>query len=211
MDIPQWIKDFIAGTIEATPEIVAAFRQWSAMQNPVTLFASLGTNFLSQNLARQDFEAMYGSLPPEARSEAAQAEQNRIADLMMNPNLPQASYDAFEQQYLAASEEVLFATINLGIYNGTIDGSDPQSVLAVVQQFSTMSEADFQAMIDDPFTNPPPPELAGLFETYIDADGNEVLMLDHLQAAAADYQVANAEAQAQYALEAKNRANKPRY
>ena len=37
MDIPQWIKDFIAGTIKATPEIVAAFRQWSMMQNPVTL------------------------------------------------------------------------------------------------------------------------------------------------------------------------------
>ncbi len=210
MNIPQWIKDFIAGTIEATPEIVAAFREWSAMQNPVTLFANIGTNFLSQNLARQDFEAMYGSLPPEARYEAAQAEQSRIADLMMNPNLPQASYDAFEQQYWAASEEALFATINLGIYNGTIDGSDPQSVLAVVQQFSTMSEADFQAMIDDPFTNPPPPELAGLFETYTDADGNEVLMLDHLQAAAADYQVAQAEAQAQYALEAENRANMER-
>jgi hypothetical protein len=210
VNIPQWIKDFIAGTIKATPEIVAAFREWSAMQNPVTLFANIGTNFLSQNLARQDFEAMYGSLPPEARYEAAQAEQSRIADLMMNPNLPQASYDAFEQQYWAASEEALFATINLGIYNGTIDGSDPQSVLAVVQQFSTMSEADFQAMIDDPFTNPPPPELAGLFETYTDADGNEVLMLDHLQAAAADYQVAQAEAQAQYALEAENRANMER-
>jgi hypothetical protein len=210
VNIPQWIKDFIAGTIKATPEIVAAFREWSAMQNPVTLFANIGTNFLSQNLARQDFEAMYGSLPPEARYEAAQAEQSRIADLMMNPNLPQASYDAFEQQYWAASEEALFATINLGIYNGTIDGSDPQSVLAAVQQFSTMSEADFQAMIDDPFTNPPPPELAGLFETYTDADGNEVLMLDHLQAAAADYQVAQAEAQAQYALEAENRANMER-
>jgi hypothetical protein len=129
VNIPQWIKDFIAGTIEATPEIVAAFREWSAMQNPVTLFANIGTNFLSQNLARQDFEAMYGSLPPEARYEAAQAEQSRIVDLMMNPNLPQASRDAFEQQYIAAGEETTYAAINLGIYNGTIDGTDPQSVI----------------------------------------------------------------------------------
>jgi hypothetical protein len=128
MDIPQWIKDFIAGTIKATPEIVAAFREWSAMQNPVTLFANIGMNFLSQNLARQDFEAMYGSLPPEARYEAAQAEQSRIADIMMNPNLPQASRDAFEQQYAAAGEETTYAAINLGIYNGTIDGTDPQSI-----------------------------------------------------------------------------------
>ena len=53
MNIPQWIKDFIAGTIKATPEIVAAFREWSAMQNPVTLAISFGRNFLEQHLARQ--------------------------------------------------------------------------------------------------------------------------------------------------------------
>jgi len=64
VDIPQWIKDFIAGTIKATPEIVAAFRQWAAMQNPVTLAISFGRNFLEQTLAREQFEAAYGSLPP---------------------------------------------------------------------------------------------------------------------------------------------------
>jgi hypothetical protein len=217
MDIPQWIKDFIAGTIEATPEIVAAFRQWSAMQNPVTLFASIGTNFLSQNLARQDFEAMYGSLPPEARYEAAQAEQSRIADLMMTPNLPQASYDAFEQQYAAAGEETTYAAINLGIYNGTINGSDPQSINnALFEQnrfyfgdykdygFNSPEEY-FQAVIDDPFTNPPPEDVAWLFDTYNDEDGNQVLIYDHVVAASKDYAEAQAEAQAQYELEAKNR------
>jgi hypothetical protein len=222
VNIPQWIKDFIAGTIEATPEIVAAFREWSAMQNPVTLFANIGMNFLSQNLARQDFEAMYGSLPPEARYEAAQAEQSRIADLMMNPNLPQASRDAFEQQYAAAGEETTAAFINLGIYNGTINGSDQQSINnAIFEQnrsyfgdyadygFNSPEEY-FQAVIDDPFTNPPPEDVAWLFDTYTDADGNEVLVLDHYYAAGNDMQVRQAEAQAQYALEAENRANMER-
>jgi hypothetical protein len=216
MDIPQWIKDFIAGTIEATPEIVAAFREWSAMQNPVKLFANIGINFLSQNLARQDFEAMYGSLPPEARYEAAQAEQSRIADLM-TPNLPQASRDAFEQQYAAANEETTYAAINLGIYNGTIDGTDPQSVNnALFEQnrfyfgdygdygFNSPEEY-FQAVIDDPFTNPPPEDVAWLFDTYKDAEGNEFLVHENVIAASKDYAEAQAEAQAQYELEAKNR------
>ena len=222
MDIPQWIKDFIAGTIEATPEIVAAFREWSAMQNPVTLFANIGTNFLSQNLARQDFEAMYGSLPPEARYEAAQAEQSRIVDLMMNPNLPQASRDAFEQQYIAAGEETTYAAINLGIYNGTIDGTDRQSVNNALFEENSFYFGDyadygfnspeeyFQAVIDDPFTNPPPEDVAWLFDTYKDADGNEILVYDHVVAASKDYAEAQAEAQAQYALEAENRANMER-
>jgi hypothetical protein len=217
MDIPQWIKDFIAGTIKATPEIVAAFREWSAMQNPVTLFANIGTNFLSQNLARQDFEAMYGSLPPEARYEAAQAEQSRIADLMMNPNLPQASYDAFEQQYAAAGEETTYAAINLGIYNGTIDGTDRQSINNALFEENSFYFGDysdygfnspeeyFQAVIDDPFTNPPPEDVAWLFDTYNDEDGNQVLIYDHVVAASKDYAEAQAEAQAQYELEAKNR------
>jgi hypothetical protein len=222
VDIPQWIKDFIAGTIKATPEIVAAFREWSAMQNPVTLFANIGTNFLSQNLARQDFEAMYGSLPPEARYEAAQAEQSRIVDLMMNPNLPQASRDAFEQQYIAAGEETTYAAINLGIYNGTIDGTDRQSVNNALFEENSFYFGDyadygfnspeeyFQAVIDDPFTNPPPEDVAWLFDTYKDADGNEILVYDHVVAASKDYAEAQAEAQAQYALEAKNRANMER-
>ena len=222
MDIPQWVKDFIAGTIEVTPEIVAAFRQWSAMQNPVTLFSSIGTNFLSQNLARQDFETMYGSLPPEARYEAAQAEQSRIADLMMNPNLPQASRDAFEQQFIAAGEETTYAAINLGIYNGTIDGTDRQSVNNALFEENSFYFGDyddygfnspeeyFQAVIDDPFTNPPPEDVAWLFDTYKDADGNEILVYDHVVAAAKDYDEKQAEAQAQYALEAENRANMER-
>jgi hypothetical protein len=222
VNIPQWIKDFIAGTIKATPEIVAAFREWSAMQNPVTLFSSIGTNFLSQNLARQDFEAMYGSLPPEARYEAAQAEQSRIVDLMMNPNLPQASRDAFEQQYIAAGEETTYAAINLGIYNGTIDGTDRQSVNNALFEENSFYFGDyadygfnspeeyFQAVIDDPFTNPPPEDVAWLFDTYKDADGNEILVYDHVVAASKDYAEAQAEAQAQYALEAENRANMER-
>jgi hypothetical protein len=222
VDIPQWIKDFIAGTIKATPEIVAAFREWSAMQNPVTLFANIGMNFLSQNLARQDFEAMYGSLPPEARYEAAQAEQSRIVDLMMNPNLPQASRDAFEQQYIAAGEETTYAAINLGIYNGTIDGTDRQSINNALFEENSFYFGDyadygfnspeeyFQAVIDDPFTNPPPEDVAWLFDTYKDADGNEILVYDHVVAASKDYAEAQAEAQAQYALEAKNRANMER-
>jgi len=222
VDIPQWVKDFIAGTIEVTPEIVAAFREWSAMQNPVTLFSSIGTNFLSQNLARQDFEAMYGSLPPEARYEAAQAEQSRIVDLMMNPNLPQASRDAFEQQYIAAGEETTYAAINLGIYNGTIDGTDRQSVNNALFEENRFyfgdyndygfnsAEEYFQAVIDDPFTNPPPEDVAWLFDTYKDADGNEILVYDHVVAAAKDYDEKQAEAQAQYALEAENRANMER-
>jgi len=192
------------------------------MQNPVTLFANIGTNFLSQNLARQDFEAMYGSLPPEARYEAARAEQSRIADLMMNPNLPQASRDAFEQQYIAAGEETTYAAINLGIYNGTIDGTDPQSVNNAVFEENSFYFADyddygfnspeeyFQAVIDDPFTNPPPEDVAWLFDTYKDAEGNEFLVHENVIAASKDYAEAQAEAQAQYALEEENRANMER-
>jgi hypothetical protein len=116
MDIPQWIKDFLAGTIKATPEIVAAFRQWSAMQNPVTLAISFGRNFLEQHLARQQFEAVYGSLPPEARYEASQAELRRLTELADQNNLSQIGQQALQ----SAQAENVSARITLGIYNGTI-------------------------------------------------------------------------------------------
>jgi hypothetical protein len=116
VNIPQWIKDFLAGTIKATPEIVAAFRQWSMMQNPVTLAISFGRNFLEQHLARQQFEAVYGSLPPEARYEASQAELRRLTELADQNNLSRIGQQALQ----SAQAENVSARITLGIYNGTI-------------------------------------------------------------------------------------------
>ena len=148
MNIPQWVQNLLDNWSSVGEAAKQAYRLWVSMQSPAAMVMYIGQGVLEQTLQRQEFERIYGSLNPQERADAAQAEVDRL--MQVSANATGASAAAFEQQLNTALNDASIASLNLAIYNGDVTSTDQ------IWGYLGITEADYQNSLNDPLMYPLP-------------------------------------------------------
>ncbi len=200
MTIPQWVRNLLDNWASATEATKQAYRLWASMQSPMAMVMYIGRGVLEQTLGQREFERIYGSLDPQERAAAAQAEVDRLMQVSANATGPSAA--AFEQQLNTALNDASIASLNLAIYNGDVTSTDQ------IWGYLGITEADYQNTLNDPLMYPPPEGFEFLFETAIDPEtGATVTALDQVFQDSQEYIDAQKALQVAMELRAENQLN----